>query len=248
VFNFITYGGHQIEGLAADEFTTALRDDGMLALARLQRKFRLLESPYRTPQTLVGGPRADAALMAASGQTATTKATGEGSTQVQHLVQTEVPPKVLAGWLARWAEHHGVPGALSVSLRPHTAGSDVLELSVLDPSEEKLANIVFDTIQDRRGRSILSVRDQNTAPALRRKRLMTLLQLFLIHRYEAVSVHYLTPSDDNRRQSESMLKLGIFEAINDEVGEIIVADVSGATIRALVEPDSKELERLITKA
>jgi isocitrate lyase len=29
----------------------------MLALARLQRKFRLLESPYRTPQTLVGGPR-----------------------------------------------------------------------------------------------------------------------------------------------------------------------------------------------
>jgi membrane-associated HD superfamily phosphohydrolase len=32
------------------------------------------------------------------------------------------------------------------------------------------------------------------------------------------------------------------------VGEIIVADVSGAAIRALVEPDSKELERLITKA
>jgi isocitrate lyase len=248
VFNFITYGGHQIDGLAAEEFTTALRDDGMLALARLQRKFRLLESPYRTPQTLVGGPRADAALMAASGQTATTKATGEGSTQVQHLVQTEVPPKVLAGWLTRWAEHHGVPAALSVSLRPHTAGSDVLELSVVDASEEKLANIVFDTIQDRRGRSILSVRDQNTTPALRRKRLMTLLQLFLIHRYEAVSVHYLTPSDDNRRQSESMLKLGIFEAINDEVGEIIVADVNAAVIRALVEPASTERERLITKA
>ncbi|HUF07142.1 MAG TPA: isocitrate lyase/phosphoenolpyruvate mutase family protein, partial [Candidatus Binatia bacterium] len=56
VFNFITYGGHQIDGLAAEEFITALRDDGMLALARLQRKLRLLESPYRTPQTLVGGP------------------------------------------------------------------------------------------------------------------------------------------------------------------------------------------------
>jgi isocitrate lyase len=220
----------------------------MLALARLQRKFRLLESPYRTPQTLVGGPRADAALMAASGQTATTKATGEGSTQVQHLVQTEVPPKVLAGWITRWAEHHDVPATLSVSLRPHTAGSDVLELSVLDASEDKLANIVFDTIQDRRGRSIISVRDQNTTPALRRKRLMTLLQLFLIHRYEAASVHYLTPSDDNRRQCESMLKLGIFEAINDEVGEIIVADVNAAVIRALVVPASKELERLITRA
>jgi len=248
VFNFITYGGHQIDGLAAEEFTTALREDGMLALARLQRKFRLLESPYRTPQTLVGGPRADAALMAASGQTATTKATGEGSTQVQHLVQTEVPPKLLAGWLTRWAEHHGAPAGLRVSLRPHTAGSELLELSVLDASEEKLADIVFGTIQDRRGRSILSVRDQNTVPGLRRKRLMALLHLFLIHRYEAASVHYLTPSDDNRRQCESMLKLGIFEAVNDEVGEIIVADVNAAVIRALVAPTSNERERLITKA
>src|SRR6266545_6393494 len=42
VFNFITYGGHQIDGLASEEFATALRQDGMLALARLQRKFRLL--------------------------------------------------------------------------------------------------------------------------------------------------------------------------------------------------------------
>jgi isocitrate lyase len=119
---------------------------------------------------------------------------------------------------------------------------------VLDPSDEKLASIVFDTIQDRRGRSILSVRDQNTSPGLRRKRLMTLLHLFLIHRYDAASVHYLTPSDDNRRQCESMLKLGIFEAVNDEVGEIIVADVNPAVIGALVEPASKERERLITKA
>ena len=114
VFNFITYGGHQIDGLAAEEFSTALREDGMLALARLQRKFRLLESPYRTPQTLVGGPRADAALASASGQTAMTKAMGEGSTQSQHLVQTEVPPKVLEGWLADWAEHHGIDKTLSL--------------------------------------------------------------------------------------------------------------------------------------
>ena len=81
VFNFITYGGHQIDGLAAEEFVRALRDDGMLALARLQRKFRLLESPYRTPQSLVGGDRLDAALMAASGRTAATKAMGKESTQ-----------------------------------------------------------------------------------------------------------------------------------------------------------------------
>src|SRR5450631_933929 len=102
VFNFITYGGHQIDGLAAEDFATALRQDGMLSLARLQRKLRLIESPYRTPQTLVGGPRLDAALMAASGRTATTTAMGKGSTQHQHLVQTEVPKKVLEDWLATW--------------------------------------------------------------------------------------------------------------------------------------------------
>jgi isocitrate lyase len=249
VFNFITYGGHQIDGLAAEEFATALREDGMVALARLQRRLRLLESPYRTPQTLVGGPRADAALLAASGQTATTKAMGPGSTQTQHLVQTEVPPKLLAGWLARWAKHQGLPATLSVSLRPHSAGSEVLELSVLEPSGEKVANIVFATIADRRGRSILSVRDQNTfEAALRRKRLMTLLHLFLIHRYRASAVHYLTPTDDNRHQGQRMLELGIFKSVNDEVGEIIVADVNAAVIRALVDPAGSELEHLITGA
>ncbi len=84
VFNFITYGGHQIDGLAGEEFATALREDGMLALARLQRQFRLTDSPYRTPQTLVGGPRLDGALTASTGRTATTMAMGKGSTQAQH--------------------------------------------------------------------------------------------------------------------------------------------------------------------
>ena len=249
VFNFMTYGGHQIDGLAAEEFTMALREDGMLALARLQRKFRLLESPYRFPQTLVGGPRADAALDAASGRTATTKAMGEGSTQSQHRVQTEVPPKVLADWLEKWAEHHGVDTPLRVSLRPHTAGGDLLELSVLGEDDEKLANIVFATLQDRRGRQILSVRDQNTFDtSLRRKRLMTLLHLFLIHRYKAAAIHYLTPTEDNQRQSESLKKLGLFDATYEEVGEIIVADVNAEKVAELVASESVERERLITKA
>jgi len=249
VFNFITYGGHQIDGLAAEEFTTALREDRMLALARLQRKFRLVESPYRTPQTLVGGPRADAALMATSGLTATTKAMGEGSTQSQHLVQIEVPPKLLTGWLATWSEHHGVPGPLRASLRPHTGGSELLELSVRGPADEKLANVVFATIHDRRGRSILSVRDQNTFdPALRRKRLMTLLHLFLIHRYKAVAIHYVSPTDDNHRQCEGLQQLGIFDGIYDEVGQIIVANVNGAVVTDLVQPGSNAREKLIDKA
>jgi Isocitrate lyase len=102
----------------------------MLSLARLQRKFRLVESPYRTPQTLVGGPRLDAALMASSGGTAATKAMGKGSTQHQHLVQTEVPTKLLEQWLAMWTKHHQIPGPLCVGLRPHTAGSELLELTL----------------------------------------------------------------------------------------------------------------------
>src|SRR6266704_3434069 len=203
VFNFITYGGHQIDGLAAEEFATALKQDGMLSLARLQRKFRLVESPYRTPQTLVGGPRLDAALMASSGGTAATKAMGKGSTQHQHLVQTEVPNKLLEEWLAMWTKHHQVPGSLRVGLRPHTAGSELLELTLSRTSGEKVANIIFDVIVDRRGRNILSVRDQNTFDtALRKKRLMTLNHLFLVHRYKIWSVHYVSPTDDNRYQAQ----------------------------------------------
>ncbi|MFZ0043917.1 MAG: isocitrate lyase, partial [Solirubrobacteraceae bacterium] len=186
VFNFITYGGHQIDGLAAEEFATALREDGMLALARLQRQLRLVESPYRTPQTLVGGPRSDAALLASSGRTATTKSMGEGSTQHQHLVQTEVPRKLLQEWLAMWSEHYQLGEKLRVQLRPQRAGSELLELVIFregSDAEEKLANVIFAPFQDRHGSRILTVRDQNTyAEQLRQKRLMTLIHLWLVHR------------------------------------------------------------------
>src|ERR1043166_8549538 len=92
----------------------------MLALARVQRKLRMVESPYRTPQTLVGGPRADAALAATSGRTATTMAMGKGSTQHQHLVQTEVPKKLLEEWLAVWSKHYRPPGRLRAARAGHS--------------------------------------------------------------------------------------------------------------------------------
>ncbi|MFY9570063.1 MAG: isocitrate lyase ICL2 [Blastocatellia bacterium] len=248
VFNFITYGGHQIDGLAAEEFATALRQDGMLALARLQRKLRMVESPYRTPQTLVGGPRGDAALAATSGRTATTMAMGKGSTQHQHLIQTEVPRKLLEEWLAIWTGYYDLPGGLRVQLRPHRAGSELLELGVYDQSEEKLANVVVAPIHDRRGRSILSVRDQNTfAESLRKKRLMTLVHLFLVHRFKADSVHYVTPTEDNQYQVAKMRSHGIFSEVNTEVGQIIVADVNHKRIAELLAPDRQALGRLIRK-
>src|SRR5271169_1021059 len=249
VFNFITYGGHQIDGLAAEEFAMALKQDGMLALARLQRKFRLLESPYRTPQTLVGGPRLDAALMASSGRTAATKAMGKGSTQFQHLVQTEVPTKLLEEWLAEWSKQNDHAARLRVRLRPHTAGSELLELSVLnDSSGEKLANVVFAYIQDRRGRSILSIRDQNTLTPARKKRLMTIAQLFLIHRYNASSVHYVTPTEDNEFQTQRMKSVGIFSDVHTEIGQIIVAQVSKERVAELLNPDRVLLLEMIRKS
>src|ERR1035437_714765 len=248
VFNFITYGGHQIDGLAAEEFATALKQDGMLALARLQRKFRLLESPYRTPQTLVGGPRLDAALMASSGRTAATKAMGKGSTQFQHLVQTEVPTKLLEEWLAAWSRHCNYAEKISVRLRPLTAGSDLLELSVLnEPSGEKLASVIFAYIQDRRGRNIISVRDQNTLAPVRKKRLMTVAQLFLIHRYNASSVHYVTPTEDNEFQTQRMKSVGIFSDVHTEIGQIIVAQVNKEHVAELLKPDRVLLLEMIRK-
>jgi isocitrate lyase len=248
VFNFITYGGHQIDGLAAEEFATALKQDGMLSLARLQRKFRLVDSPYRTPQTLVGGPRLDAALMASSGGTAATKAMGRGSTQHQHLVQTEVPTKLLEEWLALWSKHHQLADSLHVMLRPHTAGSELLELTLSKANGDKVANVVFAVIADRRGRNILSVRDQNTFDvALRKKRLMTLNNLFLIHRYKIWSVHFVSPTDDNRYQAAKMKSHGLFSDVHDEVGHIIVADVSPEGVKALLAPDRASLNALIQR-
>ncbi|MBZ5648767.1 MAG: isocitrate lyase ICL2 [Acidobacteriia bacterium] len=248
VFNFITYGGHQIDGLAAEEFAAALKQDGMLAMARLQRTFRLLESPYRTPQTLVGGPRLDAALMASSGRTAATKAMGKGSTQFQHLVQTEVPTRLLEEWLAEWSKHWDYPARIRVQLRPHTAGLELLELSVLnEPSGERLANIIFAHLQDRRGRRMLSIRDQNTLPPLRKKRLMTVVQLFLIHRYNASAVHYVTPTEDNEFQTQKMKSLGIFSDVHTEIGQIIVAQVSKERVAELLKPDRVLLLEMIRK-
>ena len=248
VFNFMTYGGHQIDGVAAEEFATALRQDGMLALARLQRKMRLVESPYRTPQTLVGGPRNDAALAASSGRTATTKAMGKGSTQHQHLVQTEVPKKLLEEWLALWSEHYQLGERLTVQLRPRRAGSDVLELGIYGDSGEKLADVIVDPIKDRHGRSILTVRDQNTyAEKLRQKRLMTVIHLWLVHRFKADAVYYVTPTEDNVYQTERMLAHGIFTNVHKEVGEIIVADVNQERIAELLNQDRVALQRLIRK-
>ncbi|MYH39610.1 MAG: isocitrate lyase [Candidatus Dadabacteria bacterium] len=248
VFDFITYGGHQIDGMAAEEFATALMQDGMLALARVQRRLRLIDSPYKTPQTHVGGPRMDGALVASSGRTATTKAMGKGSTQFQHLVQTEVSIKLLEEWLEAWTRHYKIKDSFTVELKPHTVGTFVLELNIMNGNGDKVADVIFEILQDRKGEKILTVRDENNFdPALRQKRLATLLHLFLIHRYRTDFVHYVSPTEDNLMQTKGMMRLGIYESVNTEVGHIIVTKVNVEYVKELLNPNRRELKKLIAK-
>lgn len=238
VFNFITYGGHQIDGLASEEFSNALQDEGMLALAKVQRKFRLLDSPYKTPQSHVGGSRLDGALAGSSGRTATTKAMGKGSTQFQHLVHTELPTKVLKEWIDQWCDVNEIPEDLKVVLKPHSSGGSVLELSILNGTE-KIANVMFSTLTDRTNQRFLSIRDQFTVEKYRRKRLMTLVHIFLFNRFKVNSVHYLTPTESNEKQCEGMKRMKIFTKYNMEVGQMIVADVEIPEVKSYIEDDKK---------
>ena len=63
--------------------------------------------------------------------------------------------------------------------------------------------------------------------------------------YKVDSVHFVTPTDDNRRQAEGMRSHGIFRAVQVEIGEIIVAEVDTARIKELVGTDGKALDALI---
>ena len=133
-------------------------------------------------------------------------------------------------------------------MRPNTAGSELLELTILAPSGDVEANVVFAPMEDRQGKRILSVRDQNTFDhALRQKRVMTLTHLWLIHRYHAEQVHYVSPTEDNQYQTQKMKDHGLFSDVHDEVGQIIVATVDVERVGELLAPDRKALGRLIRK-
>jgi isocitrate lyase len=108
--------------------------------------------------------------------------------------------------------------------------------------------VIFGQFQDRHEVNILTVRDQNTfEEKLRQKRLMTLIHLWLVHRFKAHWVHYVTPTEDNLYQTEKMKSHGIFRDVHQEVGEIIVAEVNQPRIAELLAPDHEALQRLIRK-
>jgi isocitrate lyase len=76
---------------------------------------------------------------------------------------------------------------------------------------------------------------------------MTLVHLFLVHRFKADSVHYVTPTEDNQYQVEKMTSHGIFSEVNTEVGQIIVADVNHQRVFQFLAPDQEALRTLIRK-
>jgi len=234
VFDFITYGGHQVDGLAAEEFAAELQRDGMLALARLQRRLRLRESPYRTPQALVGGARLDASLTAATGRTASTQAMGAASTHHQHLVAIEAPPALLERWLRAWSDETGTPGPLTVRLRPRAAWTDGMALQVIAADGSVLAEVVATELRDRDDRRILAVTEQTTAPAARRQGLMALIELYLLHRTGAEVVHHLAPTESSAAYAAGQARRGVYTAVDASSPDLLAVRVDRVRVGDLV--------------
>jgi isocitrate lyase len=124
----------------------------------------------------------------------------------------------------------------------------LLELNIWGESNAKIADVVFASIQDLRGKNLLSIRDQNTfSETFRKKRLMTLIHLYLVHRYRSDSVHYVNPTEDNEKQTKGMKALRIYHDVSTEIGDIIVASVNKERVKELLNPDQIELKALIFK-
>ena len=108
----------------------------------------------------------------------------------------------------------------------------------LTSNDKKLANMVFTSMLDRNDKQILSIRDQNVFDnTMRQKRLMTLMHLFIINRFECDTVHYLTPTEDNAKQCAGMLKIGLYDSYTEEGNMIIAANITDK-VRAFVNMDS----------
>ena len=75
-----------------------------------------------------------------------------------------------------------------------------------------------------------------------------LLQLFLLHRYGVSSVHYVTPTEDNRIQCERLQARGLFASVSEEIGEIIVAEVDRERVARLAAEDGTARNELLRSA
>jgi isocitrate/methylisocitrate lyase len=235
VFDFITYGGHQIDGLATEEFATSLRRDGMLALARLQRRLRLIESPYKGPQALVGGDRLDAALAAATGRTASTRAMGKRSTHHQHLVPIEAVPARLAGWLEAVEVPTSERAAAGLSVRhvPEAAGSDHLELQVIDDDGDRRLVVAYTSFVDARERQTMVVRRLQMTPSIPAA-WPGLAIVYLLERGHASVVQFVAPDAPAIALAAGLERSGLFASTTAIDDAVIVAAVDANGLAAAV--------------
>ena len=93
----------------------------------------------------------------------------------------------------------------------------------------------------------VTVRNGQPDSSISTNNVLAYLHLWLIHRFKAEIVYYVTPTEDNIYQTEKMKSHGIFSDVYQEVGEIIVADVNQPRIEELLAPDHAALGRLIRK-
>jgi isocitrate lyase len=76
---------------------------------------------------------------------------------------------------------------------------------------------------------------------------MTLAQLWLIHRYKASAVHYVTPTPDNQAMALKMKEQGVYAAVSTDSGHIITADVNKKGLEQILAKDRTALTKLIKK-
>jgi len=252
VFNFITYAGHQTEALMNGRLARALKEEGVLGFVRLiQRPLRIANDPAQYPQTFVGGPWADRFRRAARGPSLTTSSMGGKSTEVQHRKAIEVHTNELERWLRMWAQHWSEQGLydggnLSVELKERWAGSEEMMLNVFDEARDKIAEIIFRVDRDREGRRFLAVKDQNTLKKLRSRRLMTLMHLFLLHRYKTDLVHYVSPTQDNRISVQRMTGYGVFREARTDDPNVIALEVNTPYVQRIFASD-RSLKKFIAR-
>ena len=160
----------------------------------------------------------DAGARRLSGRTATTKAMGKGSTQHQHLVQTEVPKKLLEEWLAHVARALRPPRRAHGSrCSPHAPAPSCSSSTLVGkrPGEGGQRRLRAHPGPHGGATSSRCATRTPSTETLRQKRLMTLIHLFLMHRYKVDSVHYVTPTEDNQYQAEKMKAQGLYSEVND---------------------------------
>ena len=222
VFNFITYGGHQIDGVAAEEFATALlagRHAGpgsgptedppaRVALPNAADP-RRRSSPRRRLGGIVGAHRDDESHgqgLDAGPAPGTNRAPQEGARGLARRVESR---STASRSPSRYACARAATAPTCSNCRCWAPAATTTER----PTSSSLRST------DRHGQVILSVRDQNTFDSeLRQKRLMTLLHLYVLKRYRVITVHYVTPTEDNDNQTKRMAEQGIYSNVEHRGG------------------------------